>query len=106
MAQETAPGISFQWDTGNVQHIISDYPTRGNTTNEVESLFTDPALASLPDRVDSKGEQRYKAVGCSNLNRILYVAFSYRNGQVRPISCRPASRKERERYAQIIQDSR
>lgn len=92
----------FQWDEGNKNHILNQYPVRANTINEVESLFSDPAFAPLPDRIDEQGEQRYKAVAKSNLNRILYVAFSVRNGQIRPISCRPASQKERKRYAQII----
>jgi uncharacterized DUF497 family protein len=93
----------FQWDAGNKGHIVNDYPLRANSTDEVESLFSDSAFAPLPDRVDDQGEQRYKAVARSNLNRILYVAFVVRNGQIRPISCRPASRKERERYAQNTQ---
>jgi len=31
----------FQWDAGNIKHIIQDYPDRDNSTNEVESIFTD-----------------------------------------------------------------
>ena len=82
---------------------MNDHPLRANSTDEVESLFSDSTFTPLPDRVDDQGEQRYKAVARSNLNRILYVAFVVRNGQIRPISCRPASRKERERYAQNTQ---
>lgn len=93
----------FQWDKGNETHIIDQYPVRANTIDEIQSLFDDPVFAPLPDRIDEYGEQRYKAVARSNLNRILYVAFSIRNGQIRPISCRPASQKERERYAQSTQ---
>ena len=93
----------FQWDTGNKGHVMNDHPLRANSTDEVESLFSDSTFTPLPDRVDDQGEQRYKAVARSNLNRILYVAFVVRNGQIRPISCRPASRKERERYAQNTQ---
>ncbi|MBO0939401.1 BrnT family toxin [Fibrella sp. HMF5335] len=95
--------MQFQWDNGNTRHIISDYPERGNTIDELESLFTDPAFSALPDRVDNRGEQQYHAVGRSNQNRLLYVAFSIRNGQIRPFSCRPASRKEQDRYAQICE---
>jgi hypothetical protein len=97
--------LTFQWDSGNTRHVIDDYPQRGNTIGEVESLFEDPNFRPLPDRIDNSGEQRYKAVALSNLNRILYVAFAIRNGQIRPVSCRPASRKERERYAQVTQKS-
>lgn len=90
----------FQWDSGNTKHVIHDYPERGNTIEEVESLFTDPNFLPTPDRIDSQGEQQYSGVGLSNQNRLLFVAFSVRNGQIRPISCRPAGRKSRKQYAQ------
>ncbi len=64
----------FQWDNGNTSHVISQYPERGNTTDEVESVFKDPFFKILPDRVDSRGEQQYNGVGCSNQNRLLYVS--------------------------------
>ncbi len=90
----------FQWDSANIKHVIHDYPERENNIEEVESVFTDPNFLPTPDRVDSRGEQQYSGVGLSNQNRLLFVAFSVRNGQIRPISCRPASRKSRNQYAQ------
>jgi uncharacterized DUF497 family protein len=90
----------FQWDSGNIKHVIQDYPERANSIEEVQSVFNDPKFRPLPDRVDSRGEQQYSGVGLSNQNRLLFVAFSVRNGQIRPISCRPAGRKARDKYAQ------
>ena len=90
----------FQWDSGNIKHVIQDYPERANSIEEVESLFNDPNFQPVPDRIDSRGEQQYSGVGRSNQNRLLFVAFSVRNGQIRPISCRPAGRKARDNYAQ------
>ncbi len=94
---------TFQWDDGNTAHIVDHYPERANTMPEVESVFADSNFRPLADRVDNRGEQQYRGIGLSNQNRLLYVAFSIRNGQIRPISCRPASRKERDRYDQNIQ---
>ena len=93
--------LPFQWDAANKGHIIDQYPQRANTIEEVESLFDDPNFRPAPDRVDSRGEQQYSGVAVSNQSRLLFVAYSLRNDQIRPISCRPASRKERNRYAQI-----
>ena len=90
----------FQWDNANIKHVIEDYPERANSIEEVESLFTDPNFQPVPDRVDSRGEQQYSGTARSNQNRLLFVAFSVRNGQIRPISCRPAGRKARDNYAQ------
>ena len=95
--------LAFLWDAGNTHHVIDNYPERGNTIEEVESIFSDSSFRPLADRIDGRGEQQYNSVGLSNQNRLLYVVFSIRNGQIRPISCRPASRKERNRYAQISQ---
>lgn len=90
----------FQWDNANIKHVIEDYPERANSIEEVESLFNDSNFQPVPDRVDSRGEQQYSGVGRSNQNRLLFVAFSVRNGQIRLISCRPAGRKARDNYAQ------
>ena len=95
--------FEFQWDMGNEGHVINDYPQRANTIEEVESLFYDPAPLALPDPEHGGQEERFKLVARSNQNRILFVVYVIRNGQIRPISCRPASRKERNRYAQITQ---
>ena len=95
--------LDFQWDMGNERHIIDDYPARANTIEEVESLFYDPAPLALPDPEHSGQEERFKLVARSNQNRILLVVYVIRNGQIRPISCRPASQNERNRYAQITQ---
>ncbi|KAB7725228.1 hypothetical protein F5984_26340 [Rudanella paleaurantiibacter] len=93
----------FQWDSGNTKHVIQDYPERQNTIEEVESVFADPNFQPVPDRVDSRGEQQYSGVGLSNQNRLLFVAFTVRDGYIRPFSCRPASRKSRNQYAQDSQ---
>ena len=90
----------FQWDSGNIKHIIQDYPERENTIEEVESVFADPNFRPVPDRVDSRGEQQYSGVGLSNQNQLLFVAFTIRNGHIRPFSCRPAGFKSRNQYAQ------
>ncbi len=95
--------FDFQWDMGNEGHIIDDYPLRANTIEEVESLFYDPAPLALPDPKHSGQEERFKLVATSNQNRILLVVYVIRNGQIRPISCRPASQNERNRYAQVTQ---
>lgn len=95
--------LNFQWDMGNEKHIIDDYPLRANTIEEVESLFYDPIPLALLDPEHSGQEERFKLVARSNQNRILLVVYVIREGQIRPISCRPASQNERNRYAQITQ---
>ena len=97
--------LKFQWDMGNQGHIIDEYPLRANTIDEVKNLFYDPAPLALPDPSHSGQEERFKLTARSNQNRILLVVYIIRNGQIRPISCRPASQNERNRYAQVIRKS-
>ncbi|GAB3932723.1 BrnT family toxin [Larkinella terrae] len=94
--------FNFQWDTGNVKHIVDDYPDRNNTIEEVESVFYDKNFIAIPDRIDRFGEQQYHGLGMSSLNTVKYVVFVIRNDEIRPISCRTASRKERSKYDEAV----
>jgi uncharacterized protein len=90
--------MEFQWDDGNTKHAIHDYPERNNTIAEVESLLNDPHFIAIADRIDRFGEQQYHGVGKGNEGLEKYVVFVVRNNQIRPISCRRASQKERQIY--------
>lgn len=92
----------FQWDSGNIKHVVYDHPERGNTLEEVESVFTDVHLSVLPNRIDPNQESRFKAIGVSNQGRVLVVVFVVRNDLIRPISCWPANQKTRKRYYESI----
>lgn len=93
--------LPFQWDDDSTQHVIEDYPERENTVEEVESIFDDPNLVIVPDRISKRGEQEYSGVGYSNKNVIRFLAFTLRNNEIRVFSCRIASKKEREKYYEI-----
>jgi len=55
--------IDFEWDDGNIKHIIKDHPERENTIEEVESIFHDPHFIIAFNRTDENGEERYSGVG-------------------------------------------
>lgn len=94
--------LKFEWDMGNLKHVIDDHPERENTVQEVESVFLDPNFIIVPDKIDERGEQRYSGVGVGNDKDEKFVIFVVRNGNVRPISCRRANRKDRIRYYENI----
>lgn len=64
---------------------------------DVEPVFYDPK-AITTDQV-RKGEDRHLTTGRDALDRIITVAWLFRDGSHRIISARPASRKERAAYA-------
>lgn len=47
---------------------------------------------------DSRGEQRFIAIGMGSAGSVLVVVYTQRGDDVRAISARRASRKERKSY--------
>ncbi len=49
-------------------------------------------------------EERLGIVGPTSEGRVLHVVFTLRDGKVRPISARPAHKKERELYEAYLRE--
>ena len=64
---------------------------------DAEGVFEDPFASRIEDP-NSESEQRFIAVGRGSAGRVLVVVYSHDGEDVRAISARPASRKEREHY--------
>jgi uncharacterized protein len=65
--------------------------------SDAESVLFDPMALTRED-MDTEGEQRFTSIGVDATGRLLVVVFSYRSEQIRLISARPATAKEREYY--------
>ncbi|SDG97706.1 hypothetical protein SAMN04487996_12672 [Dyadobacter soli] len=94
--------MRFEWDYHNLRHIIYDHPERGNTAEEVESIFRDPDLIMSVGRRNAV-EQRFEAVGRGNSQNVKVVVFSVNNGIIRPISCWSANKQTIRYYYENIQ---
>lgn len=93
--------FEFEWDRGNATKSATKH---GVTTDEVESLFS--LKLSVPlgrQTAPAVDEERLCLIGPSQEGRMLSVVFTLRDGRVRPISTRLASRKERKAYEEIRQ---
>jgi len=94
------PHFEFEWDKGNetknaVKHNIS--------TDEVEAFFRSGLALPLGVQISPPAsEQRLGLVGPSLNGRLLQAAFVLREGRVRVISVRPAHKKERKQYEEIL----
>lgn len=87
--------MGFIWDVlkarANAQkHRIS--------FEEAQSVFEDPFAAVVDDSAHSEQEPREIIIGHSDQNRYLFVCFTERDGDVRLISAREATRAERKKY--------
>lgn len=93
--QETA-GFQFDWDDGNRTKSVSKHAV---STVETEEVFLSGQAAPLGMQISPEApEERLGIVGPTYMGRILHVVFTLREGKIRPISTRPAHRRERELY--------
>ena len=88
--------IRFNWDQWNIQ---KNELKHGVSRIEAESSFFDSEYKLFDDvKHSSAAERRYILLGRSIENRILMIGFTLRRQEVRIITARPASRKERNIY--------
>ena len=75
------------------------------TFEEAASVFLDPAALTFWDPDQSEEEDREITIGCSTRQRVLFVSHAAREGGVRIISARRATRREQRQYAQAIDEA-
>ena len=61
-------------------------------------VFDDPYAITIVDDESDPGEQRFITLGMGALGRLLVVVYTWRAGNIRIISARPAEPHEREEY--------
>ena len=94
----------FNWDTGN----ISKCRKHGLTLEDIECLFQQKKIYVAPDVKHSTiEEERFLAIGRGLGNKLIVVAFTFRNQSgkklIRPISARFMNKKEVQKYEKEIE---
>ena len=85
--------MEFDWDTNNIAHIA-----RHNVTlTEAEESLLDSRRIGIQVRQGS-GESRWGVLGRTEAGRILFVVFTRRNSQIRVVTARDATNREKQRY--------
>lgn len=91
---------SFEWDSGNKSKNKNKH---GIETSEIEEVFESGLAIPLGIQVSPKvEEERLGLVGPTLEGRLLHVVFTIRDGRIRPISGRPAHKKEKTQYGEIL----
>ena len=86
----------FDWDDGNSGKSEDKH---GVTIEMVESSFEDSNLLALGEQYQPVvNEDRYGIIAKSICGELLFVCFTIRDAKLRPISARPANKKERSIY--------
>jgi uncharacterized DUF497 family protein len=68
---------------------------------DAECALFDPLGITTEDQI-VRGERRFVSIGLDSLGRVLVVVYSYRGSDVRLISARRATRKERHQYEAAV----
>ena len=71
---------------------------------ECEEAFFQQPLYVLPDPKHSTGEQRFYALGVTNIGRLLFLVLTRLKHKIRAISARDVSKKERKAYYEEAQE--
>lgn len=87
--------MKFEWDTAKAAANVAKH---GVSFEEAAQSFEDELSATFPDPDHSRGEYRYITYGLIADGRLLVVSHTERNGLIRVISARLATKKERKRY--------
>jgi uncharacterized protein len=82
------------WDPNKAKVNFQNHKIR---FSDAESVLFDPYALTIED-ITSEGEQRHVTTGMDSLGRILVVVFMYRGNELRLISARRATKKERRHY--------
>jgi uncharacterized DUF497 family protein len=84
----------FEWDE---KKNIINLRKHGISFEEAIVVFSDPMRIEIYDRKHSIHEERWKVFGLSALT-VLMVSFTERNGVIRILSARTATKIEEEEY--------
>ncbi len=87
--------MKFEWDP---QKADGNLKKHGVPFQEAASVLGDTLSFTYPDPDHSAGEHRFITVGMSQSGRVLMVAHTDRRGNIRIISARKTTRKERKYY--------
>ena len=89
----------FEWDDGNSR---KNFYLHNVTDGECEDIFFNLPLIIAADKKHSADEKRFFALGRTDANRWLFIAFTMRNKLIRVISARDMTRSENRKYAEKI----
>ena len=88
---------NFEWQASKAAANVRKHRV---SFEEAAAVFADPLARILDDPDHSADESREIIVGHSTRQRLLIVSFAERDGTIRIISARAATKRERHDYEQ------
>jgi uncharacterized DUF497 family protein len=91
--------FTFEWDANKAGSNLAKH---GVHFEEAATVFGDPLSVTIFDPAHSQAEDRFIILGRSHLDKLLVVVHTERGDNIRIISARRASRRERKQYEEAI----
>jgi len=87
--------LTFEWDKNKARSNLHRHKV---TFDEASTVFKDTLSLTIGDPLHSQDENRLILLGMSYKNRLLVVIHTERGNNIRIISARKASKRERSLY--------
>lgn len=87
--------MTFEWDEGKA---LDNLTKHGVSFTEASTVFADPLSRTISDPLHSDEEDRFIILGESAAGRTLVVVHTHRGEDIRIISARKATPRERKDY--------
>jgi uncharacterized protein len=92
--------LTFEWDPSKAH---SNFAKHGVGFEEASTVFGDRLSLTIPDPEHSRTEERFVTMGSAFTGKLLVVVHTDRGDNIRIISARRASRRERKCYEKGIE---
>ena len=92
--------LEFEWD---LRKARSNLAKHGVAFEEASTIFGDSLSFTIPDPEHSHMERRHITMGTTFNGKLLVVVHTDRGDNIRIISARRASRRERKFYEETIE---
>jgi len=92
--------LTFEWDARKARSNLAKH---GVGFEEASTIFGDQLSLTIPDPEHSKMEDRLVTMGSAFTGKLLVVVHTDRGDNIRIISARRASRRERKSYEEGIE---
>ncbi len=87
--------MNFEWNTEKAENNIRKH---GVSFQEALTVFQDTLSLTYPDLDHSVDENRHLIIGLSSFRNVLIISHAFRDDNIRIISARKATKKERFFY--------
>ncbi len=87
--------LEFEWDPAKAEANLKEH---GVSFDEATTIFRDTLSITIADPDHSDSEDRFIDIGMSHRMQLLVVSYTERQGKIRIISARRATRAERKSY--------